>query len=300
MQSEGKESSSGALELAGAIENFDLDNPVLPEIIGNRALVSGNYPYERKLKSSLYGDRLQALQVELVKLQTHLGESGQRVVVVFEGRDAAGKGGTIKRYREHLNPRHTRVVALPAPSDREREQWFFQRYVCHLPAGGETVLFDRSWYNRAVVEPVMGFCTPRQTELFFNEVPAFERMLVQDGIKLFKFWLNISRPMQIRRFHDRRHDPLKQWKLSPVDLEALGKWKEYTIARNRMFELSHNSFAPWTVIRANDKRRARLGAIAAVLGQMDYPGRDKKLVEDIDGDIVMPAPDFLECMSEHE
>ncbi len=287
-------------KLASAIDGFDLDNPSLPQIIEEEALVSGNYPYEKKLKNSRYEQKLLLLQIELVKLQTHLRQSGERIVAVFEGRDAAGKGGVVKRYRENLNPRHTKVVALPAPSDREQVQWYFQRYTCHMPAASETMLFDRSWYNRAVVEPVMGFCTPQQTELFFQEVPSYEKMLVQDGIKLFKFWLNISRPMQIKRFHDRRHSQLKHWKLSPVDLRALGKWDEYTKARNQMFERSHTDFAPWTIIRANDKRRARLGAIATVLNKMDYAGKDKKLVGDIDKNIIMSAPDFMEQVSEQE
>ncbi|MCF6327046.1 MAG: polyphosphate kinase 2 [Devosiaceae bacterium] len=287
-------------KLTGAIDEFDLDNPSLPQIIEEEALASGNYPYDKKLKNSKYEQKLLLLQVELVKLQTHLRESGDRIVAVFEGRDAAGKGGVVKRYRENLNPRHTKVVALPAPSDREQVQWYFQRYTCHMPAGGETMLFDRSWYNRAVVEPVMGFCTPEQTELFFEEVPSYEKMLVQDGIKLFKFWLNISRPMQIKRFHDRRHSPLKNWKLSPVDLRALGKWDEYTSARNQMLERSHTDFAPWTIVRANDKRRARLGAIATILNSMDYAGKDKKLVGDIDENIIMSATDFMKQVSDQE
>ncbi len=288
------------MKLDDAIEKFDLDNPDLPEIIQSKALTSGNYPYRKKLKNSEYEKILLALQVELVKLQTHLRISGERIVAIFEGRDAAGKGGAIKRYRENLNPRHTRVVALPAPSDREQVQWYFQRYAAHLPAAGECILFDRSWYNRAVVEPVMGFCTPEQTELFFSEVPDFEKMLARDGIKLFKFWLNISRPMQIKRFHDRRHNPLKQWKLSPIDLRALGKWEEYTKARNQMLKSTHNEYGPWTIIRANDKRRARLGAIASILSRMNYEGKDTKLVEDIDKSIVMTAPHFLNCVSDDE
>ncbi|MCF6302990.1 MAG: polyphosphate kinase 2, partial [Devosiaceae bacterium] len=202
-------------------------------------------------------------------------------------------GGGSKRSREHLNPRHTRVVALPAPSDREQVQWYFQRYISHLPAAGESVLFDRSWYNRAVVEPVMGFCTRQQTEAFFNEVPNFERMLVDDGIFLFKFWLNISRPMQVKRFHDRRHNPLKAWKLSPVDLRALKKWDEYTNARNEMLTLSHTQFAPWQVVRANDKRRARLAIISSVLNAMDYDDKDEKLLKIQDHSILLPASEFL-------
>ncbi len=273
---------------------------MLPEIIARNALVSGDYPYSKKLKRRTYEKQLLELQVELVKLQTHLQTSGQRIVILFEGRDAAGKGGTIKRYIENINPRHVRPVALPKPSDREREQWYFQRYVAHLPTAGETVLFDRSWYNRAVVEPVMGFCTPAQTEAFLSEAPGFERMLTDDGVFLFKFWLNISRPMQLKRFHDRRHDPLKQWKLSPVDLKALGRWDEYTKARNQMLVRTHSAHAPWMVVRANDKRRARLGAIAFVLSAMNYQKKDKKVINAWDEKIIMAAPSFLEHISAEE
>lgn len=281
------------MKLKQALDNFDLNNSELPEAIAEAALTSGDYPYDKKLKWVKYEARLLDLQVELVKLQSHLKNSGERIVSIFEGRDAAGKGGGIKRYRENLNPRHTRVVALPAPSDREQVQWYFQRYISHLPAAGESVLFDRSWYNRAVVEPVMGFCTAAQTEAFFTEVPNFERMLVDDGIHLFKFWLNISRPMQVKRFHDRRHNPLKAWKLSPVDLRALKKWGEYTKARNEMLTRSHTQFAPWQVVRANDKRRARLAIISSVLNAMDYEGKDMKLLKDQDHAIIMPAPEFM-------
>ncbi len=281
------------MKLKQAMDEFDIDEAKLADVIDEAALPSGDYPYDKRLKRSTYEETLLALQVELVKLQSHLKQSGQRIVALFEGRDAAGKGGTIKRYRENLNPRHTNVIALPAPSDREQLQWYFQRYVTHLPTAGETVLFDRSWYNRAVVEPVMGFCTPQQTQTFLGDVPNFERMLSDDGIVLFKFWLNVSRPMQIKRFHERRHNPLKAWKLSPVDLRALNKWDEYTKARNDMLTRSHTEHGKWTIVRANDKRRARIGAIASVLDAMDYKGKDKKLTGDIDRKIIMSAPDFL-------
>ncbi len=281
------------MELKDAIENFDIENPRLAKIISTRALVSGDYPYEKKLGRRTYERRLLALQIELVKLQTHLAANGERIIMVFEGRDAAGKGGAIKRYTQNINPRQARVVALPKPSDRERSQWYFQRYVSHLPIAGETVLFDRSWYNRAVVEPVLGFCTPAQTAAFLNEAPDFERMLTNDGIYLFKFWLNISRLMQMKRFHQRRHDPLKNWKLSPVDLIALGKWDDYTKARNEMLKRTHGEQAPWMVIRANDKRRARLEIISHVLLAMNYKGRDEKQIGDSDRQIAMKAPDFL-------
>jgi polyphosphate kinase 2 len=219
--------------------DFDLDDPKLPRAIKEAALGSDGYPYSEKLDKDVYADELRVLQVELVKLLAWQGDTGARSVLLFEGRDASGKGGLIKAVREHLNPRHARIVALAAPSDRERGQWYFQRYVAELPAAGEMVLFDRSWYNRAVVEPVMGFCTPEQTERFLAEAPLFERMLVDDGIQLFKFWLTIGREMQLKRFHDRRHDPLKVWKISPVDLAAMEKWDDFTAARDRMFAATH-------------------------------------------------------------
>jgi len=275
------------------MENFDLDNPDLPKSIKAAALASGGYPYDEEMDDKVYEARLRALQIELVKLQAHLGATGGRVAMVFEGRDAAGKGGTISRYLQNLNPRTNRTVALPKPTERELGQWYFQRYVAHLPSAGEQVLFDRSWYNRAVVEPVMGFCTPEQTAAFLREAPQFERMLVDDGIFFFKYWLNIGREMQLKRFHDRRHDPVKVWKLSPVDLEALGKWDAYTEARNTMLAATHTAHAPWTVIRANDKNRARLAAIQGVLWSIDYEGRDFAAIGEIDDKIVIPADRFL-------
>ncbi len=288
------------MKLSEALDQFDLENPELPEIIAKRALTSGDYPYRKKMKWSDYEKRLLVLQIELVKLQAHLKASDERIVILFEGRDAAGKGGAIKRYTQNLNPRNARVVALPKPSDREQMQWYFQRYVTHLPTAGETVLFDRSWYNRAVVEPVMGFCTPEQSEAFLNEAPNFERMLLDDGIRLFKFWLNISRPMQIKRFHDRRHDPLKNWKLSPVDLKALKHWDEYTAARDKMLARTHTSDAPWTLVRANDKRRARLAVIAHVLSHVDYKGRERALIGNADENVIMSAPQFTKQLSDDE
>ncbi len=281
------------MKLDQAIKHFDIDEPELDKAIDGQALVSGNYPYEKRLGRRSYEKKLLALQIELVKLQTHLAASGERVVAVFEGRDAAGKGGAIKRYTQNINPRHARVVALPRPSDREQLQWYFQRYVTHMPTAAETVLFDRSWYNRAVVEPVMGFCTPEQTEAFLLQAPVFERMLAEDGIRVFKFWLNISRPMQIKRFHRRRHDALKRWKLSPIDIKALGKWDEFTKARNEMLKRTHSPYAPWTVVRANDKRRARLAVISHVLSAIKYQHRDEKLAAGTDPLVAMSAPGFL-------
>jgi polyphosphate kinase 2 len=279
--------------MADAPETFDLDNPKLPQAIDEGALRSGGYPYQRKLDKDDYEDALEALQIELVKLQAHQQRTGERTMIVFEGRDAAGKGGALKAYVEHLNPRYTIGVALPKPSDRESTQWYFQRYVDWLPAAGETVLFDRSWYNRAGVERVMGFCTPAETERFLIEAPRFEAMLVNDGIRLFKFWLSIGREMQIKRFHDRRHDPLKVWKLSPIDLEAMKQWDAYTEAARVMLEATSTPQAPWTVVLANDKRRARLGVIQTVLSALTYDGRDDAAIGKIDEKIVLSPQDYL-------
>lgn len=272
---------------------FDLNDPHLAKSVKKNALASGDYPYDDTLDKDTYKDRLRALQIELVKLQRHLHATGGRVVTVFEGRDAAGKGGTIKRFLENLNPRNARSVALPKPSDREVGQWHFQRYAAALPAGGEIVLYDRSWYNRAVVEPVMGFCTEAQTEAFLREAPQFERMIDDDGIHLFKFWLEIGREMQLKRFHARRHDPVKVWKLSPVDLKALDKWDEYTRRRNTMFTATDTPDTPWTVIRANDKKRARLAAIQSVVWALDYEDKDFSAIGDIDRSIVLAPEAFL-------
>src|SRR5690606_6579834 len=230
-----------------------------------------------------------ALQKQLVLHQAHMAKAGTRTVILFEGRDAAGKGGTIERFVENLNRRYTMTVALPKPSDREQTQWYFQRYVDWLPAAGEMVLFDRSWYNRAVVEPVMGFCTEEQTENFLDEAPEFEKRLTRDGIKLVKFWLSIGQEMQLKRLDDRRHDPLKTWKLSPVDIKALHKWDEYSAARDRMLKQTDSKHAPWTVIRANDKNRARLNAIRVVLHGLDYEGKDEAEIGKIDKKIVLSA-----------
>ncbi|TDQ64207.1 polyphosphate kinase 2 [Maritalea mobilis] len=273
--------------------HFDLDDPKLPDSIEEQAFQSGNYPYDNKLKKKKYEAHLEALQIELTKLQSHLQQSGERVILIFEGRDAAGKGGTIRRYTHYLNPRHNRVVALSKPTETEQGQWYFQRYVAHFPTAGEQVLFDRSWYNRAVVEPVMGFCTPEQTESFYQKLPDVEHMIVKEGIHFFKFWLNIGQEMQIKRFHERRHSPLKHWKLSPVDLRALGKWDDYSAARDEMLKRSDFEFAPWTVIRANDKRRARIGAIQSVVSAIDYAGRDMEAIGEMDKHIVQSAETFL-------
>ena len=275
-----------------AIADLDLDNPKLPKSVKKAAFGSGGYPYDDKMAARDYEDDLHALQIELLKMQTFIRETSGRVLVLFEGRDAAGKGGTIARFQEHLNPRYLRTVALTKPTEREASQWYFQRYVPHLPSGGEIVLFDRSWYNRAVVEKVMGFTDEGAVHVFLRETPIFERMLVEDGIVLVKFWLNVGREMQLARFHDRRHDPLKRWKLSPIDVASLGRWDDYTAARDAMFEATHSPYAPWTVLRANDKRRLRLAAIRTVLAKVDYEGKDVDLVAGPDPRIAMPADDF--------
>lgn len=279
--------------MADPFDTFDIENPDLPKSIKKAAMTSGGYPYAEKLDDDDYADQLLALQKQLVLFQAHLAETKEKVILVFEGRDAAGKGGTIKTYLEHLSPRYNIIAALPKPNDREVHQWYFQRYIDWLPAGGETVLFDRSWYNRAGVEPVMGFCTPEQTTHFLEEVPRFERMLVNDGVHVFKFWLDIGREMQLKRFHDRRHDPLKIWKLSPIDLAALPKWNEYSAARDRMLEASDPEFAPWTVILANDKRRARLNVIRTVLCKLKFKGLDLGAIGKVDDRIAMSASAFL-------
>ena len=233
-----------------------------------------------------------ALQIELLKAQAWIQETGQRLVVVFEGRDAAGKGGTIKRFTEHLNPRGTRVVALSAPTERERGQWYFQRYVAHFPTAGEIVLFDRSWYNRAVVEPVMGFCTDDEYQEFMREVPQLEQMLVRSGIILVKLWFSVSRREQLTRFTIRRIDPVRQWKLSPVDLASLDRWDDYTEAKDNMFLNTHSDLAPWTVVRSNDKKRGRTEAMRFVLNRLDYPDKDEAVVGSPDPQIVGP-PDVV-------
>ncbi|ODT83973.1 MULTISPECIES: polyphosphate kinase 2 [Alphaproteobacteria] len=280
------------------LDDFDIDNPRLPKAIRKNAMTSGGYPYEDKLERSKYEAHMYGLQKQLVRLQDHVARTGERIMLVFEGRDAAGKGGTIKTYLENLNPRYNLIAALPKPNDRERTQWYFQRYVDWLPAAGETVLFDRSWYNRAGVEPVMGFCTPEQTEAFLDEAPEFEKRLTNDGIRLFKFWLSIGQEMQLKRFHDRRHDPLKVWKLSPVDLAALGKWDAYSAAGEAMLRRTDTAHAPWTVIRANDKRRARIAVIQTVLNGIDYADRDEKAIGEINPQIRLSAPAFLALSGE--
>ena len=242
----------------------------------------GGYPYKHLMSRRSYERRKYELQVELLKLQAWVKETGQRVVILFEGRDAAGKGGTIKRFMEHLNPRGARVVALEEPSEIERGQWYFQRYVEHLPTRGEIVMFDRSWYNRAGVERVMGFCTPDEYNEFMRQVPEFERNLVRSGIHLIKFWFSVSRKEQRRRFKERKSHPLKQWKLSPVDLASLDKWDEYTKAKEAMFFYTDTADAPWTVIKSDCKKRARLNAMRYVLHKLPYSNKDLDRIGPLD------------------
>jgi len=280
--------------MADDAQNFDIDDPVLPKWVRKGALGSGGYPYDDRMDEDEYLKQLRGLQLELVKLQTHQLKYNGRMVILFEGRDAAGKGGAIDTFREHLNGRFWLDVALPKPSDRERMQWYFQRYVDWLPAAGETVLFDRSWYNRAGVEPVMGFCTPEQTDAFLEEAPRFERMLTRDGIHFFKFWLSIGREMQLKRFHSRRHDPLKQWKISDIDIAALSKWDSYTDAAHRMLKDTSTAQAPWHVVLANDKLRARLEIMRTVLHAIDYEGKDAKAVGEVDDKLVLEPQRYIE------
>jgi polyphosphate kinase len=253
-----------------------------------------DYPYTRRLGRGAYQEQKRELQIELLKMQHWVKESGGRLMVVFEGRDAAGKGGTIKRFTENLNPRGARVVALEKPTEKEQSEWYLQRYVSHLPAAGEIVMFDRSWYNRAGVERVMGFCRPDECMEFLREAPEFERMLARDGITLVKFWFSVSRMEQLRRFVNRQTDPVKQWKLSPVDLASLDKWDEYTEAKESMFFFTDLADAPWTVVKSNDKKRARLEAMRYVLSQIPYADRDEQVVRVPDPLIVGPAPSLYE------
>jgi polyphosphate kinase 2 len=272
---------------------FDIDNPKLPDWADENALSSGGYPYEKKLDRDEYEETLEKLQIELVKLQAWQQATGERVLVLFEGRDAAGKGGAIDATRAYMNPRNARNVALPKPSPVEAGQWYFQRYVAQFPTSGEFVTFDRSWYNRAGVEPVMGFCTPEQNARFLMEAEHFERMIVNDGIHFFKFWLDIGQEMQLKRFHDRRHSLLKNWKFSPIDIAGMNKWDDYTKRRDEMLEHTHSEHAPWIVVRSNDKRRARIELIRRILSKMPYDRRDTKAIGTADPKIIGEGPEFL-------
>ena len=281
------------LEIGGKTRLFDIDDPKLPGWIEDKALASGDYPYDDKMDKDKYNKELEKLQIELVKVQFWLKATGKRLMALFEGRDAAGKGGTIFSIHAYLNPRSARVVALNKPTETEAGEWYFQRYIAHFPTAGEIVLFDRSWYNRAGVEPVMGFCTPQQYKDFLKATPRFEDTIVDEGILFHKFYLSIGREMQLKRFHDRRHDPLKVWKLSPMDIAALNKWDDYTEKRDVMLERTHKDQAPWVVVRANDKRRARINVIRHILRSLDYEGKDKQAIGELDGKILGTGPGFL-------
>ncbi len=271
----------------------EIDDPVL---IGPSGLPietwREGYPYDERMSRHEYETTKRLLQIELLKLQNWLKGTGGRLVVLFEGRDAAGKGGTIKRFMEHLNPRGAVVVALGVPSQREQGEWYFQRYVRHLPTRGEIVLFDRSWYNRAGVERVMGYCTPQEYDEFTHQAPAFEAMLSDDGTTVVKLWFSVSRREQVTRFTIRRIDPVRQWKLSPTDLASLDRWHDYTMAKEDMFRFTHTAHAPWTVVRSNDKKRARLEALRHVLSLFDYDDKDPEVAGTPDALIVGP-PDVV-------
>ncbi len=249
----------------------------------------GPYPYDERMPKKEYEHTLLQLQIEMVKVQKWIKEKKQKILLIFEGRDAAGKGGTIKRFREHLNPRGARVVALEKPNETERGQWYFQRYIAQLPTNGEIVFFDRSWYNRAGVEPVMGFCDTSQYQRFLHQVPGVEKALAESGMWLFKLWFDVGREQQRKRIEDREKDPLKQWKTSPMDYESMNRWDMYTRARNAMLLMTDTPDCPWTVIRSDDKRRARIGAISHVLTQLPYKGKDKHVVDALDPLIVGKA-----------
>jgi len=264
-----------------------------PEMI-RELFRTGKYPYKKKIKKAVYEKHKQELQVELLKVQNWVRQTGQKIIVMFEGRDAAGKGGTIKRFMEHLNPRAARVVALEKPTEHELGQWYFQRYISHLPTAGEMVFFDRSWYNRAGVERVMGFCSSIEYLEFMRQVPDLERMLARSGIKLFKYWFSVTREEQTRRFRARQGDPLKHWKLSPIDELSRDKWPEYTEAKEAMFFYTDTGEAPWTVIKSDDKKRARLNCMQHFLAQLDYPEKDERVVKGPDPLIVGTPSQVIE------
>jgi polyphosphate kinase 2 len=256
-----------------------------PEAI-RRLFLTGEYPYQTRMRAAEYEKRKKELQVELLKVQRWVKETGQKIVILFEGRDAAGKGGTIKRFMEHLNPRGARVVALEKPSEQEKGQWYFQRYIQHLPTEGEIVLFDRSWYNRAGVERVMEFCTPEEYLEFMRQTPELERMMVRSGVKLFKYWFSVTQEEQHNRFAKRSNDPLKQWKLSPIDKASLEKWDDYTEAKEAMFFYTDTADAPWTIVKSSDKKRARLNCMQHFLASLDYPNKNRRIIRGPDRLIV--------------
>ncbi len=259
---------------------------------------SGEYPYKQKIRRKDYERQKAELQLELLKAQDWVKATGQKIVLLFEGRDAAGKGGTIKRFMEHLNPRGARVIALDKPTEKERTQWFFQRYIQHLPPAGEIVLFDRSWYNRAGVERVMGFCSPNEYLEFMRQTPELERMLTRSGIRLYKYWFSVTREEQLRRFKSRELEPLKQWKLSPIDKQSLDKWEDYTEAKEAMFFYTDTADAPWTIVKSNDKKRARLNCLRDFLHTLPYPNKNTKVVHAADPLIVASSAHVI-AASDH-
>ena len=265
----------------------------------NKKKTKGRQPVWVKKFTLAYEEELNKLQIELLKWQKHVIADEQRVLLLFEGRDAAGKGGTIKRIIEHMNPRGARVVALLKPSDRERTQWYFQRYIQHLPFGGEIVLFDRSWYNRAMVEPTMGFCTDEENKRFLKDTPMLESMLVKNGIILFKFFFSVSKEEQLRRFDSRETDPLKQYKISPVDREAQEKWDDYTVRKFQMLNETNRTVTPWTIIRSDNKKKARLNCIKHILSKVEYGGKISEEELQIDPEVVVSGIDEIRFMEDH-
>ncbi len=289
----GKSTKQRSAGLASSNLTFDIKTQDLPADIDAAAFGSGDYPYAKPMKRKRYEPELEALQIELLKLQNWVTATGERIIIVFEGRDGAGKGGTIGRFAQHLNPRTARIVALSKPSEAEKGQWYFQRYAAHMPSKGEIVFFDRSWYNRGGVEPVMGFCSEEEHERFLAEAPAFEGMLARDGIHVFKLFLTIGPEMQMKRLHARYHDPLKRWKLSPIDFQAIERFSAYSTAFETVLERTDTPRAPWTVIRANDKLRARLNAMRHVLHALPYADKTADAVLGVDRKIVLSAEAFL-------
>lgn len=268
-----------------------------PEAI-RHAFETGTYPYKTKIRTTAYEKHKAELQVELLKVQSWAQETGQKIVILFEGRDAAGKGGTIKRFMEHLNPRLARVVALTKPDERERKQWFFQRYINHLPTEGEIVLFDRSWYNRAGVERVMGFCSPNEYLEFMRQCPELERMFARSGIRLFKYYFSVTREEQLRRFKSRAADPLKRWKLSPIDRASLNKWDDYTEAKEAMLFYTDTADSPWTIVKSDDKKRARLNCMQHFLTSLPYPDKNRHIVHGPDP-LIVGKSDHVIGRTEH-
>ncbi|MCP4934948.1 MAG: polyphosphate kinase 2 [bacterium] len=288
-----KKNAAQSIGVLGALTKLHHDQDTIRE-----AFESGDYPYKKKIKRVVYEGHKRELQVELLKVQDWVEKTGERVVILFEGRDAAGKGGTIKRFMEHLNPRAARVVALNKPTERESSQWYYQRYIEHLPSAGEMVLFDRSWYNRAGVERVMDFCTPNEYLEFMRQTPMFERMLVQSGIRLYKYYFSVTQEEQRRRFKSREGEPLKQWKLSPIDRASLGKWDDYTEAKEAMFFYTDTADARWMIVKSDDKKRARLNTMQHFLSTLAYPGKDQDVVRGPDP-LIVGNSDHVIGRSEH-